>query len=182
MKVKFGWEWKANSLPQFRNIMECAHSSEKFWSARGRHEREFEFDYLFCCFFDTNYKAFPNDDNCMLSVMCGLAALHEVVVLGRHKVQLSDRSNMEYMFCPHCGYFTNNVLAMNMLVGKHYKAGLFCGGPECSFIMNKTEAMLQMAVCSITSGVSGLNYIDSFDVSKSRCGCPAQTKFHIFAG
>ena len=43
---------------------------------------EFEFDYLFCCFFDTNGKAFPNNDNHMLSVMCGLAALHEAVALG----------------------------------------------------------------------------------------------------
>ena len=30
--------------------------------------------------------------------------------------------------------------------------------------------------------VSGLNYIDSFDVSKSRCGCPARAGFYIFAG
>ena len=31
-----------------------------------------------------------------------------------------------------------------------------------------------------TSAVSGLNYIDSLDESKSRCGCPAWAKFHIF--
>ena len=29
-------------------------------------------------------------------------------------------------------------------------------------------------------GMSGLNYIDSLDKSKSRCGCPTQAKFHIF--
>ena len=28
--------------------------------------------------------------------------------------------------------------------------------------------------------VSGLNYIDSLDESKSRCGCPTRAKFHIF--
>ena len=28
--------------------------------------------------------------------------------------------------------------------------------------------------------LSGLNYIDSLDESKSRCGCPARAKFHIF--
>ena len=31
--------------------------------------------------------------------------------------------------------------------------------------------------------LSGLNYIDSFDASKSRCGCPALASFiYIFAG
>ena len=55
---------------KFINIMERAHSNEKFQSARGWHEREFEFDYLFHCFFDTNGKAFPNDHNCILGVMC----------------------------------------------------------------------------------------------------------------
>ena len=28
--------------------------------------------------------------------------------------------------------------------------------------------------------LSGLNYIDSLDESKSRCGCPTRAKFHIF--
>ena len=139
--IRVGTEGKFSS--QFRNIMECAHSSEKFRSARGRHKREFEFDYLFHCFFDTNSKAFPNNNNRMLGVMCGLAALHEVAALRRHKVQLSDSSFMEYMFCPHCGYFTNNAPMMNTHVCKHYKADLYCGGPECQFIMNKTNAMLK---------------------------------------
>ena len=140
--IWMGMEGKFSS--QFRNIMECAHSREKFQSARGRHEREFEFDYLFCCFFHTNGKAFPNNDNHMLGVMCGLAALHKAAVLGRCKVQLSNGSNMGYMFCPHCGYFTNNAPAMNTHVRKHYKVGLFCGGPECNFLMNKVDAMLQL--------------------------------------
>ena len=30
--------------------------------------------------------------------------------------------------------------------------------------------------------LSGLNYIDSFDPSRSRCGCPARASFYIFAG
>ena len=75
--------------------------------------------------------------------MCGLAALHKAVALGRRKVQLSDGSNLEYMFCPHCGYFTNNMPTMNMHVHKHYKAGLFCGGPDCNLVTNKVEVMLQ---------------------------------------
>ena len=79
--IRVGIEGKF--LSQFRNIMECAHSSEKFQSARGRHEREF--DYLFLYFFNTNGKAFPNDDNHMLGVTCGLAVLHEAVALGQCK-------------------------------------------------------------------------------------------------
>ena len=75
--------------------------------------------------------------------MCDLAALHEAGALGHHKVQWNDGSNLEYMFCPHCGYFTNNALTMNMHVPKHYKAGLFCGGLDCNLITNKVEAMLQ---------------------------------------
>ena len=139
--IHAGTEGKFSS--QFRNIMEHAHSSEKFRSARGRHEREFEFDYLFHCFFDTNGKAFPNDDNCMLGIMCSLAALHKAVVLGWRKVQLSDGIFMEYMFFPHRGYFTNNVPTMNMHVCKHYKVGLYYRGLECQFIMNKTDTMQQ---------------------------------------
>ena len=131
---------KANSHPVQKYYGMC---SFQFQSARGRHKREFKFDYLFHCFFDTNGKAFPNDDNCMLGIMCGLAALHKAVVLGRHKVQLSGGSFMEYMFCPHCGYFTNNAPMMNMHVHKHYKVGLFCGGRECQFITNKTDAIQQ---------------------------------------
>ena len=61
--IQAGTEGKFSA--QFKNIMEHAHSSEKFWSARGRHEREFEFDFIFCCF-DTNGQAFPNDHNHML--------------------------------------------------------------------------------------------------------------------
>ena len=119
--------------------MQRAHSSKKFRSARGRHEREFEFDIIFHCFFDTNGKVFPNDNN----HMCGLAVLHKAVALGHHKVQLSDDSSMEYMFCPHCGYFTNNALTMNSHVRKHYKVGLFCRGLDCNLVMNKVDVMLQ---------------------------------------
>ena len=128
---------------QLKNIMERAHSCEKFRSARGRHERELEFDYIFHSYYNANGRPFANDDDCMLEVMCGLTAFHEVAALGCHKVQLSDGSNMEFMFCPHCGYFANNPLTMNMHVRKHYKAGLYCGGPECNLITNKPDAMLQ---------------------------------------
>ena len=31
-------------------------------------------------------------------------------------------------------------------------------------------------------GVSGPNYIDSLDESKSRCDCPARASFYIFSG
>ena len=31
-------------------------------------------------------------------------------------------------------------------------------------------------------GMSGLNYINSFNISKSRCGCPTRASFYIFAG
>ena len=78
--IRAGTEGKFSA--PFKNIMERARSSEKFQSSRGRHEREFEFDYIFRCFFNTNGRVFPNDDNCMLGVMCGLAALHEAVALG----------------------------------------------------------------------------------------------------
>ena len=140
-RIRVGTEGKFST--QFKNIMEHAHASEIFQLSRGRHEREFKFNYIFHCFFDTNGRAFPNDDNRMLGVMCGLAALHKVAALGCHKVQFSDGSNLEYMFCPHCGYFTNNAPTMNTHVCKHYKAGLFCGGPDCNLITNKVEAMLQ---------------------------------------
>ena len=99
---------------QFKNIMEHAHSSKKFQLSRDRHEKEFDFDFIFHCFFNTNGKAFPNTYNHILRVMCGLAALYEAGALGLCKVQLSNGSNMEYMFYPHCGYFTNNALMMNM--------------------------------------------------------------------
>ena len=110
----------------------------------GKFSTQFKlFDYIFHCFFDTNGKAFSNDDNHMLRVMCGLAALHEAVALGHRKVPLSNGSNLEYMFCPHCGYFINNTLTMNTHVRKLYKAGLFCGGLDCNLVTNKVEAMLQ---------------------------------------
>ena len=32
---------------------------------------------------------------------------------------------------------------MNTHVRKHYKVGLYCGGPECQFVTNKTDAMQQ---------------------------------------
>ena len=108
---------------EFKDIMEHARISQKFWSARGKHEKEFEFDYLPCYFFNTNDKAFPNDDPRQCGVMCGLA--------------------LEYMFCPHCGYFVNNLRTMNTHVRKHYKAGLFCAHSKCNFITNHVKVMLQ---------------------------------------
>ena len=66
----------------FKNIMEHARICEKFRSAQGKQEKEFEFNYLLHCFFNTNNEAFPNKDNCQHRVMCGLAALHNVVALG----------------------------------------------------------------------------------------------------
>ena len=112
---------------QFKAIMECAHSGEKFQLARGKHEKEFEFDYLLHYFFDINNQTFPNDDLRHLGVMCGLAALHNVAVLGCRKIQLNNGTNLEYMFCPHCSYFANNLMMMNTHFRKHYKATLFCG-------------------------------------------------------
>ena len=44
------------------------------------------------------------------------------------------------------------------------------------------EALEREPYYSRSIDVSGLNYIDSFDDSKSRCGCPARAKFHIFSG
>ena len=55
----------------FKKIMERVHASEKFQSARSKHEKEFEFDYLFHCFFDANNELFPNEDNRQRRVMCG---------------------------------------------------------------------------------------------------------------
>ena len=47
---------------QFKSIMGCAHISEKFQSAWGKHEKQFKFDNLLHCFFDANNQGFPNDD------------------------------------------------------------------------------------------------------------------------
>ena len=44
---------------EFKNTMECACCTEKFWLARGKYKKEFEFDYLFRCFFDANNEPFP---------------------------------------------------------------------------------------------------------------------------
>ena len=127
----------------FKNIMERTHIGKKFRSAQGKHEKEFEFDYLIHCFFDTNNKAFPNEDDRQRRVMCGLAALHNAVALGHQKIQLNDGTSLEYMFCPHCRYFTNNAPMMNTHVQKHYKAGLFCAHSKCNFVTNHVKSMLQ---------------------------------------
>ena len=128
---------------EFKNIMEHAHCSEKFQSARGKHEKEFEFDYLFRCFFDTNNEAFPNEDNHQHGVMCSLAALHMAAALSHRRILLNDGTSLEYMFCSNCGYFTNNLATMNTHVWKHYKVGLFCAHSKCDFVMNHVESMLQ---------------------------------------
>ena len=75
--------------------------------------------------------------------MCGLAALHNTAALDHRKIQLNDGTLLEYMFCLHCGYFTNNALMMNTHVQKHYKVGLFCAHSKCNFMMNRVESMLQ---------------------------------------
>ena len=127
---------------EFENIMECAHISEKFQSARGKHEKEFELEYLLHCFFDANDKPFPNnDDRC--GVMCDLAALQNAAALRCRKIQLNDGTTLEYMFCPHCSYFANNLTTMNTHVRKHYKVGLFCANSKCNFITNRIKVMLQ---------------------------------------
>ena len=134
---------EGNFSTQFKDIMECAHSSKKFQASRDCHEKEFEFDFLFRCFYDANGKAFVNMDNHMLGVMCRLAALYKAGTLRWCKIQMSDGSNMEFMFCPHCGYFTNNMPTMNMHVCKHYRVALYCGFPGYISVMNNVEAMLQ---------------------------------------
>ena len=75
-------------------------------------------------------------------VMCGLAPLHTAVTLGHRRIVLNDGTNLEFMFCPHCGYFTNNPTTMNTHVQKHYKAGLFCAHASCDFVTNRVESML----------------------------------------
>ena len=87
--------------------------------------------------------AFPNEDDRQCGVMCYLAALHNAAALGRQKIQLNDGTSLEYMFCLHCRYFTNNALTMNTHVPKHYKVGLFCVHSKCNFVMNRVELMLQ---------------------------------------
>ena len=85
----------------FKDIMECAHRSEKFRSACGKHKKEFEFDYLFHCFFDARGKhdmLFPNEDDHQHGMMCSLAALHTAMVLGCRRIVLSDGTNLEFMF------------------------------------------------------------------------------------
>ena len=84
-----------------------------FWSAWGKHETEFMLDYLFHCFFDANDKVFPNEDNHQRRVMCGLAALHTAAALGRRRILLNNGTSFEFMFCPHCRYYTNNLTTMN---------------------------------------------------------------------
>ena len=121
---------------EFKNIMERASTGEKFRSAWGKHEKEFKFDYLFHCFLDTNNEAFPNEDDHQHRVMYGLAALYNMMALGRQKIQLNEGTSLEYMFCPHCGYFTNNTPTMNTHVQKHYKVGLFCAHSKCNFVTN----------------------------------------------
>ena len=128
---------------KFQTIMERSCISEIFQSAWGKHEKEFGFDYIFCCFFDANDQVFPNDDPCQLGVMCNLAALHNAATLGCKKIQLNDRTNLECMFCPHCGYFANNAPTMNTHVWKHYRVGLFCEDSTCNFITNWVKVMLQ---------------------------------------
>ena len=128
---------------RFKDIIELAHTGERFRSTRVKHEKDFEFKHPFHCFFNINDKVFPNDDDCQQGVMCGLAALHTAAVLGCWKIQLKDGTNMKYMFCLHCRYFVNNPTTMNTHVRKRYKVGLFCGHPNCDFMMNHVKAMLQ---------------------------------------
>ena len=80
--------------------MERARHGEKFRSAHGKHKKEFEFDYLFCCFFDANNEPFPNKDDHQHRVMCGLAALHTAAALSHQRILLNDGTNLEYMFLP----------------------------------------------------------------------------------
>ena len=69
-------------LTDFKKTMECAQASKKFRLAWSKHEKEFKFDYLFHCFFNTSDEAFPNKDYHQGGVMCGLAALHNAAALG----------------------------------------------------------------------------------------------------
>ena len=72
----------------------------------------------------------------------------------------------------------------------HISIEAFCETPKLSYLdlqYNYLEELrsgiftcLKSLRKLLLNNMSGLNYNDSFDESKSRCGCPARAKFHIF--
>ena len=110
-------------LSKFIEVLQCTQLKEKFCLVKGWQEKEFHFQYLFCCFYDENDKLFPPNDLQHHTQSMGLDALHSTCVLSCKKVFIQG-GTVESIFCPHCGYHSNNLTMLNMHIQKHYKAGL----------------------------------------------------------
>ena len=124
----------------FIEVLWCTQVKEKFCFAKGRLDKEFHFQYLLQCFYGENDKLFPSNDLWHQTQGMGFDAFHSMKALSHKKVAV-EGDVVKSIFCPHCGYHSNNPTTLNMHILKHNKAGLYCLMPRCNTIANSVDAM-----------------------------------------
>ena len=125
----------------FKSVLTNVCRNQPFKSPSYCNMKNFQFDYLLACFLDDDDNPFPTNDKRFRMQIMGLSSLHSVGALSRPKVHTHGMS-IE-IFCPHCGYHSNNPNTVNTHICMHYHAGMFCAHKGCNCITNKPDAMAE---------------------------------------